>query len=140
MSRRQNSTLSPMSYHLFYSLIKLIESGGNTLRFRMNIISEIVTDLEAKKNGMRKDGKDVKDLSSRIETLKADFSLLRQGYQPTMENQLYDYGKMGTYESAYDSILAEAKSIIEEFNILDRELIKEIALPGAAHAKMMEEE
>ncbi|EHQ35379.1 hypothetical protein [Methanoplanus limicola] len=140
MNRRQNNILSPMSYHLFYSLLKLIESGGNTLRFRMNIISEIVTDLEAKKNGLKSEGKEVKDLSARIETLKADFRLLRQGYQPLMENQLYNYGKMGTYESAYDAILAEAKSIIEEFNILDRELIKEIALPGAAHAKMMEEE
>ncbi|WOF15997.1 hypothetical protein F1737_04405 [Methanoplanus sp. FWC-SCC4] len=138
MSRKNIPATSPMSWHLVYSLIRLVESSGHSLHVRMNIISEILTDIEAKKNGMKreKESPDVIEMEKRIEILKSDFCILRTGYQPSMENSQYIYGKMGVYESAYDSILTEIKSIIEEFNLLDKEQLKEIQLPGAAHARM----
>jgi hypothetical protein len=139
MARRNyNSAISPMSWHLVYALIKLIESSDKSLHTRMNLISEILGDIEAKKNGMKKekDNPDIQELEQRISILKTDFSELRSGYQPTIENSVYIYGKMGTYEIAYDAILTEIKSLIEEFNLLDKEDLKEIALPGAAYSRV----
>ena len=43
---------------------------------------------------------------------------------------------MGTYEIAYDAILTEIKSLIEEFNLLGKDDLKEIALPGAAYNRV----
>lgn len=138
MTRRNNFAISPMSWHLVYALIKLIEASGESLHKRMNIISEIIGDIVAKKNGMKreKESPDIIELEKRISVLIEDFSLLRGGYQPSMENSQYIYGKMGTYESAYDAILTEIKSIIEEYNLLDKDQLKEIMLPGAAHSRM----
>jgi chromosome segregation ATPase len=140
MVRRNNFGISPMSWHLVYALIKLIESSDKSLHMRMNLISEILGDIEAKANGMKKEKEnetpDIQELERRIKTLKIDFSDLRAGYQPTMENSVYIYGKMGTYETAYDAILTEIKSLIEEYNLLDKEQLKEIMLPGAAYSRM----
>ena len=139
MARRNfNSAITPMSWHLVFALIKLIESSEKSLHTRMNIISEILGDIEAKKNGLKKEKGllECLELEKRISVLKDDFYELRKGYQPTMENSVYIYGKMGTYEIAYDAILTEIKSVIEEFNLLDKEDLKEIALPGAAYSRV----
>lgn len=127
-----------MSWHLVYSLIQLLEASGDSLHKRMNIISEIIGDIEAKKNGMKreKESSDIEELEKRIQVLKADLYLLRMGYQPPMERSEYVYGKMGIYEIAYDAILCEIKSIIEEFNLVDKDQLKEIQLPGAAYSRM----
>lgn len=140
MTRRNNFAISPMSWHLVYALIHLIEASDKSLHTRMNLISEIIGDIEGKKNGMKKEQKkespETEELEKRINILKSDFAKLREGYQPTMENSVYIYGKMGVYESAYDAILTEIKSLIEEFNLLDKEQLKEIMLPGAAYSRV----
>jgi hypothetical protein len=129
---------SPMSWHLVYSLIKLLDASGDSLHKRMNIISEIIGDIAAKKNKMKreKETAEVKELEERINILISDFLILRGGYQPTIENASYIYGKMGYYEMAYDCISNEIKNLIEEFNLLDKDQIKEIPLPGAAYDRV----
>lgn len=138
MARRNNMPFSPMSWHLVFTLIKLIEASGESLHKRMNLISEIIGDLVAKKNGMKREKETPtnKELEDRLDILMADFLFLRESYQPTIENQEFIYGKQGDFETSYDCILNEIKSIIEEFPILDQDQVKEIMLSGEAHSKM----
>jgi mRNA-degrading endonuclease RelE of RelBE toxin-antitoxin system len=141
MARRNyNSAISPMSWHLVFALTQLVLHCGESLHLRLNLISEILGDIDAKKNGMKKakdlSDSDLQEIEERLLILRNDFSELRIGYQPTMENAQYIYGKMGTYEIAYDAILTEIKSVIEEFNLLDKDDLKEIALPGAAYSRV----
>jgi hypothetical protein len=137
MNRKGLPVADPSSFRLIYTQLKLIESAGAPLLVRLNLMSDVITDIVAMKNGLkRKNSKHIEELESRVTLLQEEFYLLREGYQPSIERPQYYYGKLGYYEKAFDCLQAEIKSIIIEFNLIDKEAIKEIALEGAAHARI----
>jgi len=134
--------LSPMEWHLIYTLIKQIDMAGESLEARRDLMGEILTDLIAKKNSMLAENPDKVDyliLDDRLKTAWEDFKELNLMYNPMLDANESYYQERQQFTEAYYSILLELKSIIEEHEIFNKNTFKAIPLPGAAHARIQEE-
>jgi len=134
--------LSPMEWHLIYTLIKQIDMAGESLEARRDLMGEILTDLIAKKNSMLTENPDKKEyivLDDRLNVAWEDFRKLNLMYNPMLDTNESYYQERQQFTEAYYSILLELKSIIEEHEIFNKNTFKAIPLPGAAHARVQEE-
>jgi len=134
--------LSPMEWHLIYTLIKQIDMAGESLEARRDLMGEILTDLIAKKNSMLAENPDKVDyliLDDRLKTAWEDFKDLNLMYNPMLDSNTSYFQERQQFTEAYFSILLELKSIIEEHEIFNKNTFKAIPLPGAAHARVQEE-
>lgn len=134
--------LSPMEWHLIYTLIKQVDMCGDSLESRRDLLGELLTDLIARKNQIIKEDPESKkniELTERLSVAWDDFKKLNGRYNPKMDISEYYFEERSEYVNDYFSLLLELKSIIEEYTIFGKEAFKSIPLPGEAHARMQEE-
>lgn len=110
---------SPLTYHLGEALLSLIYTTNASLYQRTNLIALILSDVEA----MLTWSDNNKDT---IEAIKRRVEVLRDSYEPILDDYEGVIEKRIAYEKKLDITRTELIKVIESNNLVSASMLKEI--------------
>lgn len=127
MKMNSMASLSPLSFHMSYVLIALVNNSGNTVYVRMNLLGELIGDISAKIEGKKPKNKE--EIIQKLDYNNQLLIGLRDNYSPMIDSNPYYYKQRAGYDQTIMAITTGLKQILEDHELLKREDMEAILMP-----------